>query len=343
MSEKTVRVALDAMGGDNAPDALIDGALLALTRSDEISIMLVGREDDIRRSLSGKEYDDSRITIVNATEVIEMAEHPVNAIRRKKDSSIVVGLNLVKDGQADIFVSAGSTGAILVGGQLITGRIKGVDRAPIAAVYPTTSGGAVLIDSGANMDPRVKNIRQYAVMGSIYAREVMGIQNPTVGLLNIGAEEEKGNAFYIEAHKALKETPGINFTGNIEARDFPMGKVDVVVCDAFTGNIVLKTLEGTAKALLGMVKQGLMSSLRSKIGGLLIKPALKGTLKKMDSSEYGGAPLLGLKGLVVKTHGSATAKEVCNTLLQCPSFVNNNIVEKITASLAELEENEPQE
>ena len=167
MSEKTVRVALDAMGGDNAPDALVDGALLALTKSTEISIMLIGREDDIKSALSGKEYDESRISIVNATEIIEMAEHPVNAIRRKKDSSIVVGLNLVKDGQADIFVSAGSTGAVLVGGQLIIGRIKGVDRAPIAAVYPTTSGGAVLIDSGANMDPRVKNSRQYAVMGSI--------------------------------------------------------------------------------------------------------------------------------------------------------------------------------
>ena len=332
MAEKTITIALDAMGGDNAPAATVVGALEALTKDASLKILLFGQEEAIAAELAGKTYDASRLEVVPASEVIEMAEHPVAAIRHKKDSSIVLALNAVKEGRADAFVSAGSTGAVLVGGQLIVGRIKGVERTPIGALYPTVSGMALLLDSGANMDPRVGNIVQYAVMGSIYM-ESLGVKNPKVGLLNIGAEEEKGNAFYIEAHQALKSAQGINFAGNIEARDFAAGKVDIVVCDAFTGNIMLKGFEGTAGVLLGLIKQTLMTNLRTKIGALLIKPALKKTLKKMDASEYGGAPLLGAKGLIVKTHGSASAKEVSNTILQCRTFIEQDIVGKIEAAV----------
>ncbi len=338
MSEtgKTITVALDAMGGDNAPAAIIDGAFLALEKEPRLKILLIGQQGAILSAIGDRPVDKERLEVINASEVIEMAEHPVNAIRKKKDSSIVVGLNLVKENKADIFVSAGSTGAVLVGGQLIVGRINGIDRTPIGAVYPTVRGASLLIDTGANMDPRIKNIQQYAVMGTIYMKNVMGIENPTVGLLNIGAEEEKGNAFYVQAHQALKTLDGVNFIGNVEARDFPLGLADIIVCDGFTGNIILKNYEGTAKALKDMIMTSIKSTLKSSIGGLLIKSALKKTLKKMDASEYGGAPLLGLKGLAVKTHGSAKAKEIYNTLMQCPTFVDNDIVGKISESIAEL-------
>ena len=265
----------------------------------------------------------------SATEVIETAEPPVNAIRRKKDSSIVVGMKMVKKGEADAFVSAGSSGAILVGGQTIVGRLKGVERPPLAPLIPTEKGVSLLIDCGANVDARPSHLVQFAKMGSIYMEHIVGIKNPKVAIVNIGAEEEKGNALVKETFPLLKETKGINFTGSIEAREIPHGQADVIVCEAFTGNVILKLTEGLASTLVGKIKEGMMSTLRSKIGALLVKPALKATLKEFDASEYGGAPLLGLNGLVVKTHGSAKAKEVSNTLIQCVTFKNQKINEKI--------------
>ena len=332
MTDRTI-VALDAMGGDNAPKEMIKGAVQALEKTDAVQVLLVGKEDVIRAELAQYTYDKARIEIVNATEVIETAEPPVNAIRRKKDSSIVVGMKLVKEGQADAFVSAGSSGAVLVGGQVIVGRIKGVERPPLAPLIPTEKGVSLLVDCGANVDARPSHLVQFAKMGSIYMEHVVGIKNPKVGIVNIGAEEKKGNALVKETFPLLKGEKNINFIGSVEAREIPHGQADVIVCEAFAGNIILKLFEGVGSVLISEIKKGMMGSLRSKIGALLVKPALKKALKSFDSSEYGGAPLLGLNGLVVKTHGSSTAKEICNTIIQCVTFKEQKINEKIKESI----------
>lgn len=328
MAEIT-KVVLDAMGGDNAPVEMVKGAVDATGKEKNVKVFLVGKEELVKSELDKYTYDRERIEIVNATEVIETAEPPVNAIRKKKDSSIVVGMKMVKAGDADAFVSAGSSGAILVGGQTLVGRIKGVERPPLAPLIPTEKGVALLIDCGANVDARPSHLVQFARMGSIYMEHVVGVKNPKVAIVNIGAEEEKGNALVKETFPLLKELRDINFTGSIEAREIPRGQADVIVCEAFTGNVILKLTEGLASTLISKIKGGMMSSFRSKIGALLVKPALKKTLKEFDASEYGGAPLLGLNGLVVKTHGSATAKEMSNSILQCITFKEQKINEKI--------------
>ncbi len=333
MSE-LVRVALDAMGGDNAPGEIIKGAVDALNESNKLKIFFVGKEQIIKDELSKYTYDANRVEIVNATEEIEMAEPPVMAIRTKKDSSIVKAMFLVKHGECDAYVSAGSTGATLVGGQVIIGRIKGVGRSPLAPLIPTEKGVSLLIDCGANVDARAAHLVQFAKMGTIYMKNICGIPNPTVGIVNIGAEEEKGNALVKETFPLLKNCPDINFIGSVEARDIPGGAADVIVCEAFTGNVILKMYEGVATTLLKVVKKGLMSSLRSKIGGLLIKPALKSVLKDYSMDQYGGAPMLGLQGLVVKTHGSSDAVEIKNSILQCVTFTEQNIAEKIKESIS---------
>lgn len=324
-----VNVALDAMGGDNAPDEIIRGAIDAVNKDSDIHVCLVGQEEKINAFLSSCSYNREQISVVNATEVIETGEHPVNAIRKKKDSSIVKALGLVKSGEADAFVSAGNSGAILVGGQTIVGRIKGVERPPFAPLIPTATGVSLLLDSGANVDARSSHLVQWARMGSIYMENVMGVKNPRVAIVNVGVEEEKGNALVKETFPLLKECPDINFIGSIEAREIPNGGADVIVCDAFVGNVILKLYEGVGSVLIKSVKKGLMSSLKSKIGALLIKDALKSTLKSFDASEYGGAPMLGLKGLVVKTHGNAKAKEVTTSILQCKKFKEQAINDKM--------------
>ena len=329
-----IRVAVDAMGGDNAPVEMVAGAVEAVKKKPEIQVLLVGQEKTVQEELSKYTYDKEKIQVVNASEVIATEEPPVNAIRKKKDSSIVVGMNLVKNGQADAFVSAGSSGAILVGGQVIVGRIKGVERPPLAPLIPTEKGVSLLIDCGANVDARASHLVQFARMGSIYMEHVVGIPNPRVAIVNIGAEEEKGNALVKETFPLLKECKDINFIGSIEAREIH-GGADVIVCEAFTGNVILKLYEGVGATLIHMVKQGMMATLQSKIGALLVKPALKTTLKSFDASQYGGAPLLGLKGLVVKTHGNSSRTEVCNSIIQCVTFKEQQINEKIRQSLAE--------
>lgn len=335
--QELVRVAVDAMGGDYAPLEIVKGAVDAVNSRDDIKVFLVGREEAVLAELQKYQYDASRIEVVNAAEVIEMAEPPVQAIRSKKDSSIVVAMKMVKNGEADAFVGAGSTGAVLVGGQLIVGRIKGVERPPLAPLLPTEKGASLLIDCGANVDARPSHLVQFAKMGSIYMEHVVGISNPRVAIVNIGAEEEKGNALVKETFPLLKACDDINFIGSIEARDIPSGYADVIVCEAFAGNIILKLYEGVGSTLISMVKKGMMSSFRSKIGALLVKPALKKTLKQFDTSEHGGAPLLGLKGLVVKTHGNSKALEIRNSIIQCVTFKHQQINEKIKAGIGEKE------
>ena len=330
---ENVKVAVDAMGGDNAPGAIIKGVIGAIQLRKDIKIFLVGQEEIIKEELKNYDYNQEQIEIVNATEVIETAEPPVKAIRGKSDSSIVVGLKLVKNKAADAFVSAGSSGAILVGGQLIVGKIKGVERTPLAPLIPTKKGVSLLIDCGANVDAISSHLVQFARMGSIYMENILGVDKPKVGIVNIGAEEEKGNMLVKETFPLLKNSPDINFVGSVEARDIPNGDVDVIVCEAFVGNVILKLYEGVGATLISKVKSGMMKNLRSKIGAMLVKPALKETLKSFDASEHGGAPLLGLNGLVVKAHGSSTDKEITNAIIQCETFKEQQINEKIKQNL----------
>ncbi len=329
-----INVALDAMGGDNAPGEIVKGAVDAAVSRSDIKVILVGKEDIVKEELNKYSYPKEQIEVVHASEIIETAESPVNAIRRKKDSSMVVGMKLVKEGKADAFVSAGNSGALMVGGQTIVGRIKGVDRAPFGALMPAASGASLLVDSGANVDVRSSHLVQFARMGSIYMEHVIGISKPRVGIVNIGAEEHKGNALVKETFPLLKECRDINFIGSVEARDIAQGAADVIVCDGFTGNVVLKMFEGVGMTLLGEIKKGLKSSLRSKIGALLIKPALKGVMKVFDGTENGGAPILGLKQLVVKTHGNASRREIRTAIIQCVTFKEQQISEKIQECLA---------
>ncbi len=337
MSE-IVKVAVDAMGGDNAPSEVVKGVTEALEQDNRVSVFLVGQEETLKKELAGyKEYGE-RLTIVPADEVITNEEAPVMAIRRKKNSSIVVGMQLVKNKEADAFVSAGSTGAVLVGAQLVVGRIKGVERPPLAPLIPTVHGVSLLVDCGANVDARPSHLVQFAKMGSLYMEQIVGIKNPRVAIVNIGAEEEKGNALVKETFPLLKECKDINFIGSIEARDIPNGYADVIVCEAFVGNVILKLYEGVSGALIGKIKEGMMTNLRSKLGALLIKPALKQTLKSMDTADYGGAPMLGLNGLVVKTHGSSKSREIKNSILQCIAFKEQNISEKIRENIIKTED-----
>ncbi|MBQ9142485.1 MAG: phosphate acyltransferase PlsX [Lachnospiraceae bacterium] len=324
-----VNVAVDAMGGDNAPVEIVKGAVEAIQESKEVKVFLVGREEVIKEELKKYTYNCEQLEVVHAEEVIETAEPPVMAIRKKKDSSIVKAMYMVKEGTCDAFVSAGSTGAVLVGGQVIVGRIKGVERPPLAPLIPTENGVSLLVDCGANVDARPSHLVQFAKMGSVYMEHVMGVKNPKVGIVNNGAEEEKGNALVKETFPLLKNCPEINFIGSVEARDIPAGVADVIVCEAFVGNVVLKMYEGVGASLIKKVKEGMMTSLRSKIGAWLVKPALKQTLKSFNTDEYGGAPMLGLNGLVVKSHGSSKSIEIKNSILQCIAFKEQKINEKI--------------
>lgn len=332
--EKSITVAVDAMGGDNAPGEIIKGAVLAVNEKDNIKVILVGKEDVIGEGLAEYNYDKRRIEVVHADEIITNNEAPVMAIRRKKNSSIVVALNLVKKGEADAFVSAGSTGAVLAGGQLIVGRIDGVERPPLTPLIPTINGVMLLADCGANVDARPTHLVQFAKMGSIYMENVVGIKKPRVAIVNIGAEEEKGNMLVKETFPLLKNCLDINFIGSIEARDIPYGAADVIVCEAFVGNVILKLYEGLGTALIKKIKEGLMSTTKSKLGALLCKPALKNTLKEFDASRYGGAPLLGINGLVVKTHGNSKSVEIRNSILQCVTFTEQNMNDKIKKNLS---------
>ena len=333
-----IRIAIDAMGGDNAPGEIVRGAVDAAERMEQVSLILVGDQEKIERELQKLSYPKDRIRIQHASEVIGTEEHPVEAVRHKKDSSLVVGMNIVRKGEADAFASAGNSGAVVVGAQGIVGRIRGVQRPPFATMMPTAKGRTLLLDAGANIDSRPEHLVQWARLGTIYMENIAGIRNPSVGIVNIGAEEEKGNSLVRETFPLLKESAErgeIRFVGSCEARDIPAGGVDVVVCDGFSGNLIIKMYEGTARVLMGELKSCLTSGFLTKIGAALILPSLKGTLKKFDANQYGAAPILGLKALVLKMHGSAKAVEVERAVEQTVQFYQEDIASKITEAMQE--------
>ena len=326
-----MKIALDAMGGDYAPEEIVKGAVLAC-RELGAEIILVGNEEKISATLKEQSISGLKLEVYNATEVIEMDEHPANAVKKKKDSSLVVANRLVKEGTASAVISAGNTGAAMTASLLTLGRIKGINRPAIASPMPTKTGVSVLIDAGANADCDPENLLQFALMGSLYAEQVLGLPKPRVGLLSIGEEETKGNKLTLAAHQLLKHSP-INFIGNIEGRDVHQGECDVIVCDGFVGNIVLKLSEGLAGALFSQIKAALTRNLITTTGALLVKSAFKSLKGRMDFTEYGGAPLLGLNGISIISHGRSNAKAIKNAVKAAMKAVNEDIVGKIAASL----------
>ena len=329
-----MRIAVDAMGGDFAPKEIVRGAVEAAKKYD-CEIVLVGDEEQIRAELHGEDPAALRISIVHASEVIGMNEHPAEAVRSKKDSSVVVATRLVKDGSCDAVFSAGSTGAAVAAAQLILHRIRGVGRPSIATPMPTPDGVTLMLDSGANVDSKPEHLVQSGVMGSLYAQYVFGIEHPRVGLLNIGEEETKGNEQVKETYQLLKVEPNIHFCGNAEGRDVPKGNFDVVICDGFVGNVVLKFAEGLAKTILGLIQEEIRGAgLMAKLGALLLMPTLRRLGKRLDVREYGGAPLLGVNGCCVIGHGSSDAKSVASAIGVTVDYVNGKVLDQIREALA---------
>jgi len=324
-------IVVDGMGGDHAPKAVVEGCVQALQKAD-IKIIITGRESEIKAELAKHKYDVSRLSVIHTEEVISPNEAPVMALRKKKDSSLVRAMNLVKNGEADALISAGSTGALMAGATLILGRISGVDRVALAPVMPGKNAAFMVIDAGANVDCKPNYLVQFALMGKVYFENVLGVKNPSVGLVNIGAEEEKGNELTKAAFPLLKES-GFNFAGNVEPRDVSSGDVNVLVCDGFVGNTILKMYEGVASNIFSMLKVEIMSSFRSKVGGILLKPVFDRFKKKFDYSEYGGTAFLGAKGICIKAHGSSNAKAFKNAIRQAKDCYDKDIISKIENEL----------
>lgn len=332
-----MRIILDGMGGDNAPGAVVEGAVLA-SEVIEHEIVIIGQEELINHELKRHKYNHKKITVADAREVITNEEAPVRAVRSKKDSSIVKGINMVKSGEGDIFISAGSTGALLSGGLFILGRIQGIDRPALACIYPIIGGEAsLLVDAGANAECKPNNLLEFGIMGNIYMEKVIGRKSPRVGLVNIGTEAAKGNTLTKAAYELLEQS-NMNFIGNVEAREVPKSACDVIVCDGFTGNVVLKLTEGLAWNILQVIKKKFTDGVKAKLGAALLIDKLGELKKEFDYSEYGGAPILGVKGPIVKMHGSSSANAVKNTILKGIPFVEENVVETIQNSVLEIEE-----
>jgi glycerol-3-phosphate acyltransferase PlsX len=322
------RVALDAMGGDRGPVVNIEGAVAA-ARELGLSILLVGVEEDLSRSLRRYSTNGLGITICHAPETVGMHESPSAALRKKKQSSIRVGLELVKKGEADVFISAGNTGAVMATAMVTLGSLPGVERPAIALIVPTIRGQSILLDAGANADCKPRHLLQFAIMGDVYARQVMGKISPTIGLLSIGEEESKGNELTREAFKELEEQRSLNFTGNVEGRDVFSGTADVIVCDGFTGNIALKISESAAEFFTVLLKEELRKSLAGKLGAVLARGAFRRFEKRVDYTEYGGAPLLGVGGMCIISHGRSTAKAIKNAIRVAAECVENRVIEHI--------------
>jgi len=332
-----MRIFVDAMGGDFAPQAPVEGAIEALRRYDNIEVVLAGDLSQVEPLL--KDCDDvrGRISLVDAPEVITNHESPVMGVRSKKNSATVIGMLQLKEKQVDGFVSAGSTGAVLAGGMFRLGRIPGVERPALAPLLPNGKGHFLLIDCGANVDCKPEYLQQFGIMGSAYMKGVMGIENPRVGLINIGAESEKGNALVKETYPLMEQAP-YHFIGNVEARDITADQADVLVCDGFTGNVVMKFMEGVAGTLMGIIKKEMMADLRGKIAGLIAKPAFRRVKKLMDYTEVGGAPLLGVQGNVVKAHGSSNAHAFSCAIGQVIKMADGHVVEVIEQGVAATRE-----
>ncbi len=327
-----MKVIVDAMGGDKAPSEIIKGSIDAL-KEYGISIILVGREEIIQEELKKYDYPQEKVEILNASEVITNEDDPARALRRKKDASIVVAANALRDGLGDGLISAGSTGALLAAGLFIVKRIDGVDRAALTVVYPAFEKTTLLVDAGANVDAKPEQLYQFALMGSAYMEKVLEVENPSVGLVNIGSEKAKGNQQTKEVYDLL-ENSDLNFYGNVEARDLPLGKTDVTVCDGFVGNIILKLTEGMASAIFSSLKVEFTKNLKNKMAASVLAPSLKGIKDQMDYREYGGAPLLGTKKPIFKAHGSSDAYAVKNGIHQLIKFIDNDVISLIEEKLS---------
>ena len=326
-----MKIIVDGMGGDNSPIEIVKGSIDAVLEYG-IDIIIVGNQDRIKEELCKYNYPKEKIEILNSTQIITNDEDPALAIRRKKDSSMVVGLKALSDGVGDGFLSAGSTGALLAGGLFIIKRIEGIDRAALASVYPTINGLSLLVDAGANVDCKPEYLNQFGIMGSIYMENVMDINKPKVGLVNIGTEEAKGNTLTKDAYELLKESP-INFVGNVEGRELPAGAVDVIICDGFVGNVILKLTEGMAISIFANLKEAFLKNIATKLGAAILKPGLKELKGKMDYREYGGAPLLGTRKPIVKAHGSSDALAIKNAIKQLINFIDKDVINIITENI----------
>ena len=332
-----MKVILDGMGGDHAPREIVKGAIQAIELIDD-EIIIVGQEDAINKELKKGKYKGDRITVVHAPEEITMHDTPVKAIREKKNSSLVVGLNMLKDGTGDLFVSAGNTGALIVGARLILRRIRGIDRPALASIYPDmeTMQPCLLVDAGASAESKAQNLLEYGLMGSIFIEKVWNRENPRVGLVNLGAEESKGASVTKDAYQRLSMSQ-LNFIGNVEARDVPKGVCDVIVCDGFVGNVILKLTEGVSLTIFKLVKNAITENLKSKIGALFIKSQLMKLKNEFDYEEYGGAPVLGVNGPVMKMHGSSTATAVKNAIIRGIPYAKENVVDIIREEMLDLD------
>lgn len=336
MEETMKTIIIDGMGGDYAPAGPVDGALRALALYPNLSIILTGTKEALEKELAGKTYDKARLTIRETSEVIENEEEsPVEAIRKKKDSSMVVGLDMVKKGEADGIVSAGNTGALLAGATFVTGRIKGVVRPALTLALPMGKRPTLLLDVGANMDCKPAFLVQFARMADVYYRNLYGVKNPRIGLLNVGVEEHKGNALSKEAFQLLKEAKDLNFVGNCEAREVFGDDFDVVVTDAFAGNVLIKAMEGLGSVIKQKLSENLHKSLRGKIGGLLAKPAIYELKGSLDPNSVGGCPLLGIKGAVIKAHGNSKGEAFASAIGQCLKFIETSVNDEIKERMAQ--------
>ena len=331
ISDTQIRIAIDAMGGDNAPFSIVAGAVMGYrVLQPNIKLILVGNADCIHRELEGLKAEKLPIEVIDASEIIDMSDSPIEAVRQKKDSSINVGLMLQKQGKADAFISAGNTGAVMTASLLTLGRLKGVSRPAIAALFPSEEGVSLVLDVGANSDCKAHHLYQFGIMGDLYSKFILKVKNPKVGLLSIGEEQSKGNELTIASHKML-DNSGLNFCGNVEGRDILKGTADVVVCDGFVGNIVLKFAESTASFMTNRIKQKIRGNLFANIGALLMKPAFRSFKQSLDSAEYGGAPLLGINGVCIICHGNSSPKAIKNAILVAVDMVRkqvNSLIQK---------------
>ncbi|SHJ66005.1 phosphate acyltransferase PlsX [Tepidibacter formicigenes] len=330
-----MKIVVDCMGGDNAPYSTVEGVVSAINEFD-IDIIATGDKNVLEENFNKYTFDKSKLEIIHTSEIILNEDKPVKAIRSKKDSSMVVALNLVKEGKADAVVSAGNTGALLAGGLFILGRVEGLDRPALCTFLPNKKGMSVLLDAGANADCKPRNLLEFGVMGDIYASKILNINSPKVGIVNVGEEEGKGNELSKKSYEMLKNNKDINFIGNVEARNIPYGYSDVIVCDGFTGNVILKLMEGVAMSIFSMLKETFLSSIKTKIGAALLKDDLLNMKKNLDYTEYGGAPLLGVNGALIKAHGSSNGKAIKNAIKQSIKFVEGNVLNEIKLKIDKL-------